>query len=509
MAGALVTTGVFGTGSPASAAPDPAPAAQPAAVKQLDDAPSQIDVTITDEEYQRLVAEGKKREAGQLKTPGVPRQAAVRPAAVIAETEHKAPQSLEAASRQARRVGAANTDNGKSGPATATGPSTKVAPAIGDQPNQAALDQCMTSDAEDEFGRVLNRFVYCNRFEMQVNFYRVLGGIRIKMGDTTFNYELLAQGDDDERRIRTFARVQEDSMDYDWRIGWEEVFVAPYLPLSIIANCAEDFNVCNATRGPVIMPFVTWDNNTSWFYWDVYNFDRSGVGRDLLSYNGFYLQYEAMGYGISAPGKTATRKVRCDSATYMAHGQTQYPEACVFAEVIPHLNYQVGSDHGSVALHIATAQDRPNDTWPRLVPEGVPPPRDKRIPGKYDPGNADAPGLHRITGELHPGETRANEEHKNGACYKEGPFAAVYLDTGLPTRPNTPAEQCDEYPFGSTLEGANHPDWDFSVLAVPQRDNSVAGGLLRSWYTDDRILAWDASLPVPDITNDEFYVNIE
>jgi hypothetical protein len=104
---------------------------------------------------------------------------------------------------------------------------------------------------------------------------------------------------------------------------------------------------------------------------------------------------------------------------------------------------------------------------------------------------------------------RANEEHKNGACYKEGPFAAVYLDTGLPTRPNTPAEQCDEYPFGSTLEGANHPDWDFSVLAVPQRDNSVAGGLLRSWYTDDRILARDASLPTPDITNDEFSVNIE
>ncbi|WP_250007897.1 hypothetical protein [Actinoplanes sp. M2I2] len=77
----------------------------------------------------------------------------MRPAAVIAETEHKAPQGVETATRQARRVGAANTDNGKSGPATATGPSTKVAPSIGDQPNQAALDQCMTEDAEDEFGR--------------------------------------------------------------------------------------------------------------------------------------------------------------------------------------------------------------------------------------------------------------------------------------------------------------------------------------------------------------------
>ncbi len=505
MIGALVATEALGVAGPASAEPVPAPAAE----QQNDTEQTSIDVTITDAEYQRLVAEGKKREAGQLKTPGVPTQAAVRPAKVAAVTPHKAPLSLRAAGQRARQMGAEHTGPAKPAPSAATGPSTKVAPAIGDQPDQAALDQCMNGDAEDEFGRILNRFVYCKRFETQVNFYRIVFGRRIPMGNTEFTYELVGQGDDQARRIRTFARVQEDSIDYNWVIGWEEVFIAPYLPLSFIVNCVEDFEVCNATRGPVIMPFVTWDNNTNWFYWDVYNFARSGVGRDVISYNRFYLEFEALGYGVSDPGNSASRLVRCDSATYMAHGATQYPEACVFAEVIPHLNYQVGSDHGSVALHIATAQDRPNDTWPRLVPDGTPPPRDKRIPGKYDPGNADAPGLHRILGDVHAGQARANEEHKDGACYKRGPQAALYLDTGLPVPPAPPAEQCDEYPFGSTLEGAAHPDWDFSVMAVPQRDNSVAGGILRSWYTDDRILAWDADLPAPDITNDEFYVNIE
>ncbi|SNY73328.1 Deoxyribonuclease NucA/NucB [Paractinoplanes atraurantiacus] len=508
MIGALAVTGAVGVSGPAAAAPTPVPAAE----QPADGESGSIDVTISDAEYQALVAEGKKREAGLLKTPGAPAQAAVRPASIAAETEHRKPVSLETASRQSRQMGAQHPSPVKAAPPVrtgATGPVTNVAPAIGDQPDQGALDQCMTSDAENEFGHVLNRFVYCKRFETQVNFYRVVQGFRIKMGETEFTYELVGQGDDHARRIRTFARIQEDSVDYDWRIGWEQVFIAPYLPLSFIMNCVEDFEVCNATRGPVVLPFVTWDNNTDWFYWDVYNFARSGVGRDVISYNQFYLEFQALGYGVSDPGHSASRRVRCDSATYLAHGTTQYPEACVFAEVIPHLNYQVGTDHGSVALHIATAQDRPNDTWPKLVPEDVPPPRDKRIPGKYQPGVADAPGLHRITAELHPGQTKDNEDHKEGACYKRGTQKDLYLDTGLPTPPDTSVEQCDEYPFGSTLEGAAHPDWDFSVRAVPQRDNSVAGGILRAWYTDDRILAWDAELPAPDITNDEFYVNIE
>jgi hypothetical protein len=199
--------------------------------------------------------------------------------------------------------------------------------------------------------------------------------------------------------------------------------------------------------------------------------------------------------------------LRCDSAMYFNYGNIQYPKACIFNEVIPHLTYEIASEYRSVALHIYTAQYQPNDTYPLLVPEGVPRPRDKRIPGRFVAGDANQPGLHRITAELHPGDTKNNENHKNGACFKEGPNRAEYFDTGLPQRPQ-PGEQCDEYPFASTLEGAAHPDWDFSVRAVPQRDNSVAGGLLRSYYVDDRILAWDPDLDQPNAANDRFYVQI-
>lgn len=95
------------------------------------------------------------------------------------------------------------------------------------------------------------------------------------------------------------------------------------------------------------------------------------------------------------------------------------------------------------------------------------------------------------------------------------PWAPYYnADTGLP-RPTAEGQQCDEYPFGSTLEGAAHPRWDFSVRWVPQAENGSAGGVLnQSFYFDDRILRWEPA-PGEDplnpygVTNDPFWVNIE
>ncbi|MFF2641761.1 NucA/NucB deoxyribonuclease domain-containing protein [Streptomyces niveus] len=88
-------------------------------------------------------------------------------------------------------------------------------------------------------------------------------------------------------------------------------------------------------------------------------------------------------------------------------------------------------------------------------------------------------------------------------------YASTYNGLGLDPQPDTTLdEQCDEYPFASTLEGAGSPDWDFSVRAVPKGNNQSAGGTLLSYYNADRVLAWDASLPEPDVTNDMFWVEI-
>jgi hypothetical protein len=261
------------------------------------------------------------------------------------------------------------------------------------------------------------------------------------------------------------------------------------------------------------MPFTTWDHNTDWFYWDVYNFEESGIGRDKISYNRWYLKFEGLGpgFGLSDPGNSAARQIRCDSATYFNRGVATYPKACIFNEVIPHLTYELGSEFQSVAFHIYEAQEFPNQTYPLLVPLGVPPPRDKRIPGKFFNGDPTKPGLHRIREGVDP-EYQANGDHKNGACYNTGPVADLYIDLGLPSSPDgapdPTTEDCDEYPFASTLEGAAHPFWDFSVKAVPIGDNRRAGARLGAYYVDDRMLSWDPSLPDGDNTNDRFYVQI-
>jgi hypothetical protein len=68
-------------------------------------------------------------------------------------------------------------------------------------------------------------------------------------------------------------------------------------------------------------------------------------------------------------------------------------------------------------------------------------------------------------------------------------------------------EECDEYPFASTLEGAGNKDWDFSVKPVNKTQNKVAGGLLRKFVLDDRVIAWDDSLDKD--ANDHYYVEIK
>ncbi|MGW0615427.1 NucA/NucB deoxyribonuclease domain-containing protein [Streptomyces sp. NPDC002788] len=97
--------------------------------------------------------------------------------------------------------------------------------------------------------------------------------------------------------------------------------------------------------------------------------------------------------------------------------------------------------------------------------QGIEPPSD---PERFN-------GPHRLTSTLHQAQMDANESQKNAACSQTGDYAT----TGLPytLQPKT-GQDCDEYPFRSTLEGAASPDWDFSVRAVDSTQNRSAGGSL-------------------------------
>jgi hypothetical protein len=478
--------------------------AGPAAVK--------LKVGIDQEALTELRTHGRQpRAAGaaSLPTPAVTLQSSERPVSGKASARSAQPALTLLTGQQASdAVAAANPQP----PSGAGDPGVLVAAPIGEKPDAALSEACFKSDnVETGIGRVHNRFTYCARVNIEAEYWSVDNkGVPVEQeGTTTAKLELFAQGDDTERRARVFAQIQKDSVSHDWG-PIDNIFVAPNVPLSLLGNCVQGSDVCHATRGSYTMPWTTWDNNPEWAYWDVYNHEQVSEGRDKISYNRWTVEFftDNEEYKTFQHGRTPARLLRCDSATYFNLGKAKYPKACVFSEVTPRLTYTLGSTHHAVAEHIDAAHNRPNTTYPLLAAPGVPWPRDKSIPGKYIAGNPNAPGLHRITKALHPTESKANKDNKDGACFKTGPERHKYLDTGLPTPPPK-GEQCDEYPFASTLEGAGNPRPDFSVKSIPATDNRVAGGMLRKYYVDDRILAWDASLPRPYQTNDRFYIHIQ
>ncbi|MFJ8387705.1 NucA/NucB deoxyribonuclease domain-containing protein [Streptomyces sp. NPDC094438] len=484
------------------------PAVQPSAAAAGQTEAAKI--YFTKAELDHIRKEGRQRaEAGLPATKPKAPQTAHRPTGSDSPAAQPPALDFAQAEKLTRQSAAQHGQTSDGGTSSAGAAAVSAAAPIGTTPDDALVKECFNKDSETEFGRVLNRFTYCNRHQTSVEFYEIDDGVPNKVGTTDFTYETFAQGDNTSRRIRTFARVQEDSVHYHWN-WWDDIFTAPNVNLDLMASCVDNFELCHASLGPVSMPFVVWDNNNDWYYWDVYNHENKGQGRDRILNTRWYLEFwgEGGGYTTVQRGHTAARWTRCDSADYFSRGTAKYPQACIFSEVVPRLTYETASEYRSVAFHIFEAQEHPNGTYPLLVPPGVPRPRDKRIPGKYIAGDATAPGLHRIREGVDP-EYKDNGDHKDGACYKKGPYKNEYLDTGLPVPPDTATEQCDEYPFASTLEGAANPYWDFSVKAVPSPDNSKAGTKLGSYYVDDRILSWDPSLPDAMNTNDRYYVHIQ
>ncbi|MFI1972577.1 NucA/NucB deoxyribonuclease domain-containing protein [Streptomyces cinnamoneus] len=95
--------------------------------------------------------------------------------------------------------------------------------------------------------------------------------------------------------------------------------------------------------------------------------------------------------------------------------------------------------------------------------------------------------------------------HKNAAGKDRGDYKGM----GLPAEKQPKSgQQCDEYPFRTTLEGAASKDWDFSVRAVDRSDNAGAGSRLKLYVLHERILRWDAGLADPQRSNDAYWVNV-
>lgn len=200
---------------------------------------------------------------------------------------------------------------------------------------------------------------------------------------------------------------------------------------------------------------------------DISSQRADGYGRDYVS------RCAVAAYLRNSGGSATTISsgMRMDSASYL-----EQFNGAIFDRVMPVMSYSRSStSHKAVADHIHDAQTNPASTWPTKA--------GKAVPGAIASGKP-LSRLYEQWDAAAATQRQKNETAKNNAC--------------APVRP-TPSDDldCDEYPFGSTWEGAGVGDNNFSVRYLDRSQNRSAGGSLAAWYASDRILH-----------RDKFYVSI-
>lgn len=352
------------------------------------------------------------------------------------------------------------------------------------EPEGPDVKACLDSEeAESSAGRVYNRFMWCRRGTIDAG--RVVGG-RVT-ARLTLDYSLVGYGRDDTKRsVVIFFRG--DDVSY-WPTPKGHIRPTSYLIQGI--TCPE--NTCD--DAPSQEKRIR-DWMGSWTRFEVGSDPAFGEGPDAVSHARWYFTGQIVdddwGYQLPTNNMPANN-IRCDSAQYFRGRQA----ACVFDDVIPRLQYSTNDPMiDEVSKHIKCAQNEPSCERGGSHHDTYPPVDNKSVPGKYVRGEATRGALHRIA-STDPSYT-ANRNTTRSTC-SSAP-ASVYDPAA--------GEQCDEYPFASTAEGAANTTWDFSVEGVSAADNRCAGTALQHYYRKDRILqsyrGGDGNL----VHQDDFFVNV-
>lgn len=193
---------------------------------------------------------------------------------------------------------------------------------------------------------------------------------------------------------------------------------------------------------------------------------------------------QAPGYPPTTPKvELPMTSIRFDSSWY----NQQAKRGSIFTVVDPFLRFSRADNTGykQVADHLWQALNRPGETKPPFS--------DKQLPGR----TINNP-LHRLVPSYSDANnTRVNSNRyyaKAWGCNPYFPNWNVPVEYPPEYPQGRPVQECDEYPFASTYEGAARWKTDgdqyknmFSAKPVYWRDNQAAGTLLGNWYDWDRI----------------------
>ncbi|MFD0567719.1 NucA/NucB deoxyribonuclease domain-containing protein [Kitasatospora saccharophila] len=155
--------------------------------------------------------------------------------------------------------------------------------------------------------------------------------------------------------------------------------------------------------------------------------------------------------------------VRFDSASYLPSKQ-----GVVFSELTPTMTMSMSDMRvKGVAQHINQAFTDPGSTLPVKPDNSL-----KVIPGNAQQGSTLSrlyPGANPVADQAY----RDNRSVVNSACA---------------SLPHGPDEECDEFPFAATWEGAGVGKGNFSVKYIDKTENSNGGFALANFYASQRIL---------------------
>ncbi|MFE2729135.1 NucA/NucB deoxyribonuclease domain-containing protein [Kitasatospora sp. NPDC059327] len=351
------------------------------------------------------------------------------------------------------------------------GPQENHAPRAGRRSGQDELPayECREQDAafhDQGYGK--SRFVSCQAFDLHPThvtcwwiFCSVTGSADAEMTDIQYGHNA--------RREVDVVQVFDN-----WRLEGDIAEV----PLSVNVTCTarEGFGPCvvdSGFGGPYVQPIGLWaaEGSITSRYYSFRQDAPGGLGAALISYADLAAHVSVIGEGAANPYDGPNSGIRCDSAPYLV--TTAAGEGCVFPWVTETLHIY-RADHPESADHIITAQYHPDQT--------VPDAPNKRIPGA--PGAAP---LHRVADQA------AIDAHRAVAVAACQTYFPNYAHEGL---------DCDEYPFASTLEGADDNLKNYSVEPIHDWDNRGSGGKLSAFYQNRRILG-------SDFTNDPFHVQVD
>jgi hypothetical protein len=343
----------------------------------------------------------------------------------------------------------------------------QLAAAADEGPPQELLDRCLQHEnAGKEGGHVLFRHFWCQKNTVHGEY--LYNGK--KEGEFTVWYRAAAIANPYTRETHYFFYGD----DYDTEgsfSGWSTLTLKPHCTV-LTAGCSVD-------RGAVTMDVGDWDDG-EWVRWNFRSDENVAtqqperVLRNMFTVSGD--AFDDFGRHVPLSSRT-TPGIRCDSGNYFPNE----PRACIFTDVLPRLPYLYGAGYDEVITHIKGAYENPAATHPFKA--------DKKVPGRWGL-IPDARALHRVPygGDI----WKANGREKDKAC------------ATLP--PKKEGQQCDEFPFATTKEGAAFGTGNFSVKYVDGPQNGRAGNALQTYYRWDRILHEET--PDDGTVLDEFWVNV-